>query len=195
MWNRIKNNWKIISIYIILIIVFLLGKSCGNSTLEIPKDYITVTKYKDTIFPKDTVYVLKTKQIPYPVYIDTNTYIPKTIDSLELTRFFSYKDTVIDSNIELYRDVHTQGKTLVLNNISYKLKVPLIIKDCTIVKKDSIIFKPSKYEFHVGLLISPNMLAPSIDLSINKCTYGIGYDPFNKNPIISFKYRIWKSKK
>lgn len=190
-----KKYFNIIFIIICVIIIFLLGRSCGNFTLEIPKSYITITKYKDTIFPKDTIYVPKEKLVPYPVYIDTNTYKPKQLDSLELNRFFSNKDTIIDSNIELYRDVHTQGKTLVLNKISYKLKVPLIIKDCTIVKKDSIIFKPSKYELHIGLLTSTKFISPTIDLSINKSTYTLGYDYFNKTPIIGFKYRLWKSKK
>ena len=190
-----KNKLVYLFLGISIISVFLFGKSCGNSTLEIPKEYIKVTKYKDTIFPKDTVYVPEEKLIPYPVYIDTNTYTSKPVDSLELNRFFSHKDTIIDSNIELYRDIHTQGKTLVLNKISYKLKVPLIIKDCTIVKKDSIIFKPSKYEFHVGFLSSTKFISPTIDLSINKSTYTLGYDYFNKTPIIGFKYRLWKSKK
>ncbi len=186
---------NLIFIIICFILIFLLGKSCGNSKKELPKPVITITRYTDTIFPKDTVYVPKLQSIPYPVYIDTNKYKPKPIDSLELNRFFNYKDSIFDKNIIIFRDITTQGKTLTNSVVKYKLKVPLIIKDSIVIKKDSIIFKPSKYEIHGGLLASSRFIAPTIDLSVNKCTYGLGYDPFNKNIIVSFKYRIWKSKK
>lgn len=198
MWTKIKDNWKVISIIIIGLIVFLWGKSCGNKVVEPTKDKIvTITNYRDTIFPKDTVYVPKEKPVPYPVYIDTNTYKPKPIDSLEMYRFFVYKDSTEDSNVKIYSKIVTQGKTLNSFKPSYKLKVPLIIKDSTVVKIDSLVYRPYKYEIHAGGIIGFNTAAITGDLSIDKCTYGIGYDFINKAPIISFKYRLygWTPKK
>lgn len=196
MWIKIKNNWKIISIIIIGLIIFLWGKSCGNKTIEPtePK-VVTITNYRDTIFPKDTIYTPKDRPVPYPVYIDSSKYRPKPIDSLEIHGFFTHKDTSKDSSIEIYSDIHTQGKTLVANKISYKLKVPLIIKDCTVVKRDTFIYQPSKYEVHVGILAGFNTIAPTVELSIDKNTFGAAYDPFNKYPYIIYKRRIFKSKK
>lgn len=191
---KLKDNLELIGAVFIMCIVFFLGKSCGNkSTIIKPKEYIT--HYKDTIYPKDTIIEFKDKPVPYPVYIDSSKYRPKPIDSLELDKFFTHKDTSKDSSIEIYSNIHTQGKTLVANKISYKLKVPLIIKDCTIVKKDSFIYQPSKYEIHTGVLAGFNTIAPVVEISIDKNTFGAGYDPFNKYPYITYKRRIFRSKK
>lgn len=198
MWIKIKNNWKIISIIIIGLIVFLWGKSCGNKVIELQKPkVVTVTNYRDTIFPKDTVIKFKDKLVPYPVYIDTNTYVPKPIDSLELNRFFVYNDSIENSNIKIYSKIVTQGKTLNSFKPSYKLKVPLVIKDSAVVKQDSLVYRPYKYEIHAGGIVGFETVAVTADLSIDKCTYGFGYDFINKAPVISFKYRLygWTPKK
>lgn len=198
MWTKIKDNWKVISIIIISLIVFLWGKSCGNKVIEPtePK-VVTVTNYRDTIFPKDTVIKFKDKLVPYPVYIDTNTYVPKPIDSLDMSRFFVYNDSTEDSNIKIYSKIVTQGRTLNSFKPSYKLKVPLIIKDSTVVKQDSLIYKSYKYEIHAGGIVGFRTAAITADLSVDKCTYGFGYDFINKAPLISFKYRLfgWTPKK
>lgn len=174
--------------------VFLLGKSCGVKSGINSKDTVKVINYKDTIYPKDTIITFKDRKIPYPVYLDTNCYIPK-IDSLELHRFFVTRDSIEDKNLKIYSYIITQGKTLIQYKPSYKLKVPLIIKDCTIVKKDSIIYRPSKYEIHVGLISGINLISPVVDLSINRTTYSVGYDLYNKTPIVGLKYKLWSSKK
>lgn len=198
MWTKIKDNWKVISIIIIGIIIFLFGKSCGNKIVEpLTSKATNVINYRDTIFPKDTIYIPKDKPIPYPVYIDTNTYKSKPIDSLEMHRFFLYKDSIEDSNIKIYSEIHTQGKTLIKYKPSYKLKVPLIIKDSTVIKQDSLIYKPYKYEIHVGSIVGFKTVAPVIEMSINKATYGAGYDILNKSVIFTVKYRLhgWTPKK
>lgn len=198
MWTKIKDNWKVISIIIIGLIVFLWGKSCGNKVIEpLEPKVITITNYRDTIFPPDTIINLPTKLVPYPVYIHDTTLIPQPLDSLELYRFFVYNDSIEDSNVKIYSKIVTQGKTLNSFKPSYKLKVPLIIKDSTVVKIDSLVYRPYKYEIHAGGIIGFNTAAITGDLSIDKCTYGIGYDFINKAPIISFKYRLygWTPKK
>jgi hypothetical protein len=190
---KIKDNWDLISIVIIISLILILFNKCNNKIKQ--TESIVITNYKDTIYPKDTIYVPEIKEIPYPVYIDTNTYIPKSIDSLEINRFFFYKDTIKDSNIEIYRNIHTQGKTLVFNKLEYKLKVPLIIKDCTIVKKDSLIYKLPKYQFNIGMFTNFKSITPMLELSVNNNSYMLGYDLLNKYPTLGFKYRIYKSKK
>lgn len=193
MWSKIKDNWNLIATGLIICIVFLWGKSCGNKVIE-PQEpkVITVTNYRDTIFPPDTIINLPTKLVPYPVYVkDTSGLKPQPVDSLELNRFFVYNDSTEDSNIKIYSKIVTQGKTLNSFKPSYKLKVPLIIKDSTVVKIDSLIYRPYKYEIHAGGIVGFNTAAITADLSVDKCTYGFGYDFINKAPLISFKYRLY----
>lgn len=193
MWNKIKDNWNLTATVIIICVVFLWGKSCGSKEFK-PQEpkVVTVTNYRDTIFPPDTIINLPTKLVPYPVYVkDTSGLKPQPADSLELNRFFVYNDSTEDSNIKIYSKIVTQGKTLNSFKPSYKLKVPLIIKDSTVVKIDSLIYRPYKYEIHAGGIVGFNTAAITADLSVDKCTYGFGYDFINKAPLISFKYRLY----
>ena len=199
MWNKIKENWETIATVIIICIVFLWGKSCGSKVIE-PQEpkVVTVTNYRDTIFPPDTIINLPTKLVPYPVYVkDTTGLKPQPVDSLELNRFFIYNDSTEDSNVKIYSKIVTQGKTLNSFKPSYKLKVPLIIKDSTVIKMDSLIYKPYKYEIHAGGIVGFRTLAPVVEMSINKATYGAGYDILNKSIIFTAKYRLfgWTPKK
>ena len=194
MLEKIKNNLSWLFIIICLIIIFFFGKSCGNKSKEAVKtNVITIVQYKDTIFPKDTTIVYKLK-LSKPIH-DT---ILKLVylDSSQCNRIYIYKDSIETKEYNIYSKAHIQGILRSLD-LSVKLKVPLIIKDSVIIKKDSLIFRPDKYQIQMGLLTSTKMIAPSIDLSINKCTYMIAYDPFNKQSIIGFKYRLfsWTSKK
>lgn len=194
---KLKENLELIGAIVLVCAVFFLGKSCGNKQFkpEEPK-VITITNYRDTVFPPDTIINLPTKLIPYPVYVkDTSGLKPQPVDSLELNRFFIYNDSTEDSNVKIYSKIVTQGKTLNSFKPSYKLKVPLIIKDSTVVKQDSLIYIPYKYELHASILATPKMLAPMLELSVDKWSYSAGYDPFNKQPVVQVKYRItgWKS--
>lgn len=201
MLEKIKTNIKYIFIVVVIIIVFLLGRSCSKKDVnkEIKKESTNITSKIDTVFPKDTIYVFKDKPLPYPVYIKGDTIKIQPLDSLQLYRFFVYKDSIEDKNIKIYSTIITQGKTLSSFKPSYKLKVPLLITDTIrITKIDSInIEKPQKYQISGGIIVSPKMLAPIIDLTINRSTYSIGYDPFNKLPIVGYKIRIigWNPRK
>lgn len=192
MLEKIGKNIGNIFLGIIAITLFIFGYQCGNKVIESTESkVVTVTNYRDTIFPKDTIYVPKEKPIPYPVYIDTNTYKLKPIDSLEMYRFFVYNDSTEDANIKIYSKIVTQGRTLNSFKPSYKLKVPLIIKDSTVVKIDSLVYRPYKYEIHTGGIVGFKTASLTADLSVDKCTYGFGYDFINKTPVISFKYRLF----
>lgn len=197
MLEKIKLNLNLIFLILVIILAFLLGKSCNNKTVFNSsvldnKTTITSTHKRDTILPKDTVYILKDKPVPYPVYIDSGHYNIKPVDSLELYRFFVYKDSIEDKNIKIYSTIVTQGKTLSSFKPKYKLKVPLTIIDSVkTLRVDSVfITKSSKYQISAGLIASSKMLAPMLDLSINRSTYSVGYDPFNKTPVIGFKYKL-----
>jgi hypothetical protein len=191
---KFKDNLELIGAIFIICIVFFLGKRCGDNKQNIikPDNSIvkTIVKYRDTIFPKDTVYLYKIKIGKSKV--DTF-YKPVYLDSTTCNKVYVYNDSLIAKDYNIYSKTHVQG-TLRNLELGVKLKVPLIIKDSIIIKKDSLIYKPSKYELHIGLNAGSNMLAPSIELSINKLTYMVGYNPFNNNPIIGIKYRLWKSK-
>lgn len=195
MWTKIKNNWKLICITIICIIIFLFGKSCGNKTIEPtePK-VVTITNYRDTIFPVDTFY--SHTVIPGKPRIIHDTIPVYFLDSTQCNRFYIYDDTIRDSKYDVISRQVVQGR-LSSSNIKVKLKVPLIIKDSTVVKIDSLVYKPYKYEIHAGGIVGFKVLAPVIEMSINKGTYGTGYDILNKSIIFTAKYRLfgWTPKK
>lgn len=194
--NKIKENISLIFTILIICIVFWFGRSCGKAI--IPKTNLepntdTFISHKvDTIWARDTVlkYALKLK------YKHDTIIKPIYLDSTECNRVYVYEDTIRTKEYDLYRKSHVQGK-LRYDTTGVKLKVPIMIKDCTVVKKDSLIFKPNKYEIHAGLVASPVSLYPIIEMSVDKNTFGIGYDPFNKIPYISYKFRIisWTPKK
>jgi len=195
MWNKIKDNWKVISIIIIGLIVFLWGKSCGNKVIEpLEPKVVTITNYRDTIFPVDTFY--SHTVIPGKPRIIHDTVPVYFLDSTQCNRFYIYDDTIKDSKYDVISRQVVQGR-LSSSNIKVKLKVPLIIKDSTVVKQDSLVYRPYKYEIHAGGIVGFKTAALTADLSVDKCTYGIGYDFINKAPVISFKYRLfgWTPKK
>ncbi len=195
-------NLKYIFYIIAIILIFFCGYQCGGDNIDIPKvtkttSDTTITHSRTIIPPKDTVIPFKDKPVPYPVYIDTFKYKPLPIDTLELYRFFQYNDSIEDENIKIYSSITTQGKTLKEFKPSYKLKVPLIIIDSikTIIRDSIFLTKVPKYQLGIGIQATPKSLAPTVDLSINRSTYSIGYDPFNELPVIKYSFRIWKSKK
>ncbi len=195
MWSKIKDNWNLIATVIIICVVFLWGKSCGNKVIEPtePK-VVTITNYRDTIFPVDTFY--SHEVIPGKPRIIHDTVPVYFLDSTQCNRFYIYDDTIKDSKYDVISRQVVQGR-LSSSNIKVKLKVPLIIKDSTVVKIDSLVYRPYKYEIHVGGIVGFKTVAPVIEMSINKATYGAGYDILNKSVIFTVKYRLvgWIPKK
>lgn len=195
MWNRIKDNWNLIATVIIICVVFLWGKSCGNKIIEPQEpEIIIVTKYRDTIFPVDTFY--SHTVIPGKPRIIHDTIPVYFLDSTECNRYYVYTDTIKDSKYEVISKQTIQGR-LSSSDIKVKLKVPLVIKDSTVVKMDSLVYRPYKYEIHAGGIVGFKTLSPVVEVSINKATYGAGYDILNKSIIFTAKYRLfgWNPKK
>lgn len=196
MWTKIKDNWTLIATVLIICVVFLWGKSCGNKVIEPTESKIggTVTNYRDTIFPVDTFY--SHEIIPGKPRIIHDTVPIYFLDSTQCNRYYIYDDTIRDSKYDVISRQIVQGR-LSSSNIKVKLKVPLIIKDSTVVKMDSLVYRPYKYEIHAGGIVGFKTAAITADLSIDKCTYGLGYDFINKSPVISFKYRLlgWTPKR
>lgn len=189
MFKTISDKIELICAIIIIAIIFYLGKQCGSSkSIEpIPDKVITVINYRDTIFPKDTVYI--DSLIPKYIPKHDTLWLPLPKDSIDCGRVFIYKDSIIKKDYNIYTTSHIQGKLRAME-VGVKLKVPLEIHDSTVIKIDSLVYKPYKYEIHTGVMVGIKNIVPTIDLSIDKCTYSLGYDPFNKQPMIGFKYRL-----
>lgn len=188
MWTKIKDNWETIATIIIICGVFLWGKSCGNKLIEPTETkVVTITNYRDTIFPVDTFY--SHEIIPGKPRIIHDTVPVYYLDSASCNRYYIYDDTIRDSKYDVISRQIVQGR-LSSSNIKVKLKVPLIIKDSTVVKIDSLVYRPYKYEIHAGGIVGFKVLAPVIEMSIDKGTYGAGYDILNKSIIFTAKYRL-----
>ena len=120
------NKTNIILSFIIVVLLFLMGCPKDNFNCNpITSDTIVVTK-SDTIYAKNTVYQFKYKTVnkPFTVYLDTNSVTNlTTCDSIRI-----YKDTMDDENLTVFTEDTVKGK-LLGQNLKYKLKVPLQIRD------------------------------------------------------------------
>lgn len=192
MLEKIGQNIGKIFLGIIAIALFIFGYQCGSSKTISKNDSKThtdtfIVHTTDTVKPdpKIVYYASKPK-----IRIDT-IIKPVYLDSGACNRIYVYEDTIRTKDYDLYRKSYIQGK-LRFDTTGVKLKVPLMVTNSTTVtiKKDSIISHPYKYEIHAGILATPKMLAPMLELSIDKWSYSAGYDPFNKQPVIQIKYRI-----
>lgn len=188
MFKSISDKIELICAIIIIAIIFYLGKQCGSSKLiePIPNKIVTITNYRDTIFPKDTVIIYNLKPgkpvhdtIEKPIYLD----------STQCNRVYVYSDSVKTKEYDIYSKAHIQGLFRNLN-LKVKLKVPLEIHDSTVVKIDSLVYRPYKYEIHAGVMVGVKNIIPTVNLSIDRSTYSLGYDPFNKQPMIGFSYKL-----
>jgi len=199
MLEKIGKNISKIFLGIIAIALFIFGYQCGSNNITPKIDSKTIVdtftvKTTDTIKPPAEIkwYPSKPK-----IRIDIGS-IPIYLDSNECNRIYVYNDTIKTKDYDLYRNMSLQGK-LRYDSTGVKLKVPLMITNSTTVtiKKDSLITHPYKYEIHAGILATPKMLAPMLELSVDNWSYSAGYDPFNKQPVIQIKYRIkgWTPKK
>lgn len=206
MLQSLKDNKLKVIKWGLIALIALIGLVKCDSTINAVKGLIkpsnsfidtVITTKRDTIWAKDTIYVFKPKPIVKPIYIHDTVLKPSSIDTLEIYRFFNYKDTLKDSNIDIYRDIITQGKTLRYNKIAYKLKVPLTIIDSvktTITKKDTI-YKQPKYSIGVGASVGTQLLCPTANFTIDRHTFGFGYNLQTKTPTIQYNFRLWSSKK
>ncbi len=184
-----KNNLKLGFGVILIILIFILGKQCNNSSKNDFKpitDTLIINK-TDTIRDTLTVFKMKINTIYRPIEIY------KSIDSNKynnIRQYRVYQDTLRDTNIVIFIKDTILGY-LENRQLSYKLLIPLKIYDTTTVIITKQIPKLPKYQLKIGTLISSNYLSPNIDFSINRNTYSLGYDITNKIPTIGYKYTIW----
>jgi len=170
-----------------------LGKSSNSSI-----DTVTVTVHKtDTIFAKDTIYI--PKLVPHLVYTTTPTH---TISTEDCNTLRTYRDTTDDERITIATEAVVQGR-LESFGLAYKLKVPLIIRDSTIVKQtitktDSVTTRP-KSSISVGGVLGYKETAPFLFYASKRHEFGIGYNLQTSKPIegvrFMYKYNLWKSKR
>jgi len=183
--NKIK--WFFIGFSLMLI--FLLGRNCGNiaNTQNKPNTDTLILHKVDTIRDTIRVFKFKEKVIFKPLLIDKP--IDTTVYS-NIRQYRLYKDTLRDSNIVIYNHDTVLGY-LASRSLSYKLLVPLKIYDSTKVIITKEIPKLPKYQLKIGLNATPKSLYPALDLTIKRNTYSAAYDPFNKIPMVGYKYTIW----
>jgi hypothetical protein len=81
--------------------------------------------------------------------------------------------------------------------VSYKLKVPLIIKDSVTIT--NVVYRPSKVSIYSGLELSGNKsnfnLSPFVSAGINKAIISVRYGVLDKTFGIGVGYKIFSSSK
>lgn len=196
--NLLKNlkmdKFKYIFLISSIILIFFLGKQCGNESKNDLKPIIDTLIYHKTDTIRDTTTIFKIKEKRVISYVP----IDKPIDATkyaEIRQYRLYQDTVRDSNIVIFNHDTVLGY-LTSRSLAYRLLVPLKIYDTTklvITKQIPTPILP-KYQLKIGAMFNPKGLSPIIDLSIKRNTYSISYDPFNKIPYIGYKYTLWNSR-
>lgn len=190
------KNYIILGSFLIIGIL-LMVKSCGKT--------VTKTEYQpevehhyDTIYQKDTLIQFKTKYNTKPVYVYLDTTHIRATNVCDSIR--EYSDTL--KNLQL--DIYTKNSVLGIlksSNISYKLKVPIIIKDSSIVTKtvNNVIIQPNKWDLYAigelgGSQTSFNMY-PGIGLRVNRILVTSKYGILDKSINIGVGVKIFSSKK
>ncbi len=158
MFKKLKDNLELIIVVTVICIVFWFGRSCGKQIVipVLEPKIVTVTKYRDTIFPKDTIY--SDKWYPSKPVHDT---VWPPLDSVVCDKVLTYNDTLVKKEYDAYVQTTVQG-VLRSSKLDIKLKVPLMIKDCTVVKIDSLIYRPYKYEIHTGVIVGTKSIIPTV---------------------------------
>lgn len=177
------KNFKNIFIGGLLIIMFLLGKECGNKKSI---EYLTKTEtIHDTIWP-DTTKI----EVPKPYGIHDTAYfevpVPIPLDSFKLAEFFKkrfYKNDYRDSS-GVYTAEDTVIGYLLYQKLYYRSFKPLSISNSTItsiIPKDSL--KTSKNrQINLGSDITLKNIFFNLEYQNNRNIYRVGYDPFHKIP-------------
>lgn len=185
-FNTVK--WVVIGI-----IALLLLKECRGIIDEVKPDKPvikdSIVHTRDTIWAHDTTIVFKPKKVFVPI-VDTM-WLPSPIDTVDFYKVFVSRDTFPDSNLILYSEIRYQG---LLREVkpSYKLKIPIKIIDSVKVTREIPKLYPPKYQIHGGILIGRNIIAPEVSGSINRSTFGVGYNLLDKSPTLRYSYTIFR---
>ena len=168
-------------------------KSCGKEVVK-TEYQPEVEHHYDTIYQKDTLIQFKTKYNTKPVYVYLDTMHTRTSNICDSIR--EYSDTLRNLQLDIYSKNSVLG-LLRSSNISYKLKVPIIIKDSSIVTKT--VFKPNKWDLYgIGELggsqTSFNAYS-GIGLRVNKILTTVKYGILDKSINIGIGVKLFSSKK
>lgn len=153
------------------------------------KEYITKTDtVTTTTVVHDTVTVHKPKLVhdtAFVVYdVDRDRFIH---DELYKMRF--YERTYRDTNMIIRVQDSIVGY-LMDRNVAYRILLPIKRVDSVFITKSSV--KPFKYEIKGGLDLTKTNAFISTDLEVNRHTFQVGYDPFNKQAKLGYKYTIFR---
>lgn len=172
--NNIKN-------YIILGLVLLCGilfmiKGCKPTPSKTEYiDNVVAEHTYDTVYQKDTVVEFKT--IYYPK-VETITKIDYKVDSNLCKYERTYNDTVTNLQLDIYDKSKVIGM-LQSHDISYHLKVPIIIKDSVVVTKTVV--QPTKYGIYALGEVGGNL---------NTLNASVGGALKIKNKLLILKYGL-----
>lgn len=187
--DKLKN----ITIFILFIVIGILLtlRQCES-------------KPEPNVFTK-TIIKIDTVQRPYKVISFKTRYYPKwdtarltdTIWNADLCNFErDYTDSFPDSNITIFSNITTVG-LLKSNKVSYRLKVPLIIKETHEYHDTKTV--PNKWDLYINGGLGGNVHTLGLNLGATfrykKVTYGYFYNIVDKTHNIELGYRILKSKK
>lgn len=191
-----KDKFKYIFYITLVIGTFLLGtQTCKNKEIK----YISkVETTHDTIWPDTTKIEVPKSYMIHDTFKMIEYYeIPQ--DSIQLQVFFqkrAYERSYKDKNIEILVQDTIVGY-LIGQKTSYKAFKPISIVNSTIttVKSPDTLKIAPKWEFKAGTDITVKNLYLNVELELNRNSYNIGYDPFNKQIRIGYKRTLFRSKK
>lgn len=183
---NLKQLFNLLLVVTLIVLSLVIMKQCSDLS-KVEPSKVEIFHRTDTIWPpKDTVYVYKNIVIPKPVH-DTS-WLPLNITLDSCNKVYKYTDSLKDDNIDLFYTDYVQG-ILLKKDLKYKLKVPLKIIDS--IKVLEIREKKPIFVLSAGILASKNQVSPMGYIGFNKTEFGIGYDFFNKSPMLSYKYNLF----
>lgn len=185
------KEWLILTLALVIMVLMLKG--CFMKPVVSEEPIPGIEYVHDTIFAKDTVIEFKKKY--YPKW-DSVLRIDTVFSCNQLKMDRLYNDTASDKNIDIFNRSEVTGILKSLK-VSYKLKVPLIIKDSITIT--NVVYRPSKVSIYSGLELSGNKsnfnLSPFVSAGINKTIISVRYGILDKTFGIGVGYKIFSSSK
>lgn len=191
--EKFKNT--VIFILFAIVAILLTLRGCENSKSK-PTTTLVDTSY---IHTTDTVYA-KQDTIKLKIFVKSPTSTFKDTSDKSVCNIVNiYKDSISDSNLVIYYIDTVKGK-MINKDMSYKLKVPLIINNTTTVtiRRDSIIDRTKKLDIYAGLslgVVNKNQIAnfgPFVNVRVKNNLYGYKYGLLDKSHNVSVGIRLHK---
>jgi len=187
----------------IIAFIALVGLIKCDSIIDSTKALIKPSNSSIDTVEIHTIDTIKPEpiKVPFKVYVPKPYVVHDTVVRINgkdtCTNVKIYEDSLTDNKVSIYyKDYVSQGE-LLGKDISYILKVPLTIidsKTLTITKTDTL-YKQPKYSISVGAAVGTQLLCPTANVTIDRHTFGFGYNLQTKTPTIQYNFRLWSSKK